>query len=89
MSTQRLSPRPAGYAAFRAGQPIEACPSRWTPASKRHWRDGWREAFHLSHTPNGTPAEAPDAPKPRKRAAAYGFGDDFEPLPIKPKGGAR
>jgi ribosome modulation factor len=54
------TPRQAGFAAFRQGKPIEACPSHFTPAPKRQWRDGWREAFHLSHTPNGTPAESPE-----------------------------
>lgn len=54
---RKLAARESGYQAFRRGDAIDDCPTETlNPARIVAWRDGWRQAFHESHTPNGVRA---------------------------------
>ncbi len=83
---ENLEPREAGSRAFRAGEPIEACPhAERFPFMRRAWCDGWREAFHLSRSPDAA-ADRHRAELERESFRAWQEGRRFE---AGGKGGAR
>jgi hypothetical protein len=63
MTKRELAYRQQGFGDFRRGQSmtLPEAPATWSTSRRRAYNDGWREAFYLSHTPNGTPETSPDA----------------------------